>query len=80
MADGARIAATVIRPKRVTTPLPTLLEFMLSDSPTDAKESAAHGYVGVVAYPVTLAKGTAVKGDVIKGADGSREPRAQEAG
>jgi len=68
MADGARIAATVIRPKRLTNPLPTLLEFMLSDSPTDAKESAAHGYVGVVAYPVTLAKGTAVKGNAPKGA------------
>lgn len=67
MADGGHIAATVIRPKRVTTSLPTLLEFMLSDSPIDAKESAAHGYVGVVAYPVTLAKGTAVKGSAVKG-------------
>ena len=68
MADGARIAATVIRPKRFTNPLPTLLEFMPSDSPTDAKESAAHGYVGVVAYPLTLAKGSAVKGNAPKGA------------
>jgi putative CocE/NonD family hydrolase len=67
MTDGTRIAATVIRPKRVTSPLPALLEFMPSDSPTDAKESAAHGYAGVVAYPMTLAKGTAVKANAAKG-------------
>ena len=62
MADGARIAATVVRPRRFTNPLPTLLEFMPGDSPTDARESAAHGYVGVVAYPVTVVQGTAAKG------------------
>ncbi len=50
MADGRSVPATVIRPKRVANPLPTLLEFALSDAPTDAKEAAAHGYVGVVAY------------------------------
>ena len=58
MADGSHLAATVIRPRRVTTSLPTLLEFVPSDAPTDAKESAAHGYVGVVAYPVAMAGGT----------------------
>src|SRR3546814_18825483 len=30
--------------------LPTLLEFTLMRSPADARASAAHGYVGVVAY------------------------------
>jgi putative CocE/NonD family hydrolase len=78
MADGARIAATVIRPKRFTNPLPALLEFMLSDSPTDAKESAAHGYAGVVAYPVTLAKGAAAKGAARARNPGKRPPFEHE--
>ena len=46
---GGSIAVLVIRPKRFANPLPTLLEFTLSDSATDAKECAAHGYVGVAA-------------------------------
>jgi uncharacterized protein len=48
--DGADISAVVIRPKSLTNPLPTLLEFTIGDSPNYAKESAAHGYAGVVAY------------------------------
>ena len=48
--DGADISAVVIRPKGLTNPLPALLEFTGEDSPNYAKESAAHGYAGVVAY------------------------------
>jgi putative CocE/NonD family hydrolase len=46
---GASIAAVVIRPN-LDNPLPTLLEFRFDDSQVSAKECAAHGYVGVVAY------------------------------
>ena len=48
--DGVRIAAVLVRPKTPSTPLPTLLEFTIYDSQNYAKECAAHGYVGVVAY------------------------------
>jgi putative CocE/NonD family hydrolase len=48
--DGASITAVVIRPKGVGNPLPTLLEFTIYDAQNYAKECAAHGYVGVVAY------------------------------
>ena len=46
----ASLAALVIRPKGSTKPLPTLLEFTIYHSQNYAKECAAHGYVGVVAY------------------------------
>jgi uncharacterized protein len=49
-ADGASISAVVIRPNGTANPLPTLLEFRLDDSQNYAKDCAAHGYVGVVAY------------------------------
>jgi hypothetical protein len=48
--DGVSIAAVLVRPKTPSTPLPTLLEFTIYDSQNYAKECAAHGYVGVVAY------------------------------
>jgi uncharacterized protein len=48
--DGASIAAVVVRPKSLSKPLPTLLEFTIYDSRSYAKECAAHGYVGMVAY------------------------------
>jgi uncharacterized protein len=48
--DGAGIAAVMVRPKTASKPLPTLLEFTIYDSQNYAKECAAHGYVGVVAY------------------------------
>jgi uncharacterized protein len=48
--DGASIAAMVVRPKSASTPLAALLEFTIDDTRNHAKESAAHGYVGVVAY------------------------------
>jgi putative CocE/NonD family hydrolase len=49
-ADGANIAIVMIRPKTPPKPLPALLEFTIGDSRNFAKECAAHGYVGVVAY------------------------------
>jgi putative CocE/NonD family hydrolase len=49
-AGGAGISAVVIRPKGRTAVLPALFEFTLSASRNDAKECAAHGYAGVVAY------------------------------
>ncbi|HET8880560.1 MAG TPA: CocE/NonD family hydrolase [Solimonas sp.] len=47
---GIAIHARIVRPKRAAAKLPTLLEFTLMPSPADARVSAAHGYVGVVAY------------------------------
>ncbi len=49
-ADGASIAAMMVRPKSLVKPSPTLLEFTIHDSQNSAIECAAHGYVGVVAY------------------------------
>ena len=48
--DGVSISAVVIRPSGPTSPLPTLLEFRIDDAQNYAKECAAHGYAGVVAY------------------------------
>ena len=49
--DGANISAVVVRPKDDSKPLPALLEFTIYvDSHTFAKECAAHGYVGIVAF------------------------------
>jgi putative CocE/NonD family hydrolase len=48
--DGASISAVVIRPNSLAKPLPTLLEFRIDDAQNFAKDCAAHGYVGVVAY------------------------------
>ena len=50
-ADGATISAVLVRPNAPAKPLPALLEFTFDDSQNYAKECAAHGYVGVVAYP-----------------------------
>lgn len=44
------IGAVLVRPRNPSKPLPTLLEFTIYDSRNYAKECAAHGYVGVVAY------------------------------
>lgn len=57
--DGARISALVIRPNNPASPLPALLEFTIDDSQNYAKECAAHGYVGVVAYTRGSPKGAA---------------------
>ncbi len=48
--DGVSIAALLVRPQTISKPLPALLEFTIYDSRNYAKECAAHGYVGVVAY------------------------------
>ncbi|MEJ0004812.1 MAG: CocE/NonD family hydrolase [Steroidobacteraceae bacterium] len=51
MPDGPQLAARVIRPRNAAATLPTLLEFTLGDDPnSDLRETAAHGYVGVIAY------------------------------
>ena len=47
---GASIAALSVRPKSPAKALPTLLEFTIYDASNYAKECAAHGYVGVVAF------------------------------
>jgi putative CocE/NonD family hydrolase len=48
--EGVSIAATVIRPKTSQKPLPTLLEYTTYVTPGYAREAAAHGYVGMIAY------------------------------
>jgi uncharacterized protein len=56
--DGAQLAARVIRPRNGPATLPALLEFTLGDDPnSDSRETAAHGYVGVVAYVRSPATG-----------------------
>jgi len=50
-ADGTRIRAIVVRPRAAARPLSTLLEFtILVDARNLARECAAHGYAGVVAF------------------------------
>jgi putative CocE/NonD family hydrolase len=48
--EGATLAAVLVRPKSSSKPLPTLLEFTIYSAQNYAKECAAHGYVGMVAY------------------------------
>ncbi len=52
MRDGAKISATVVRPRRVTTPQPAILVYSIYTTSGDrtALASAARGYVGVAAY------------------------------
>jgi putative CocE/NonD family hydrolase len=49
-SGGVGIAATLVRPRGAPQPLAALLEYTIYDSDNYAKECAAHGYVGVVAY------------------------------
>jgi putative CocE/NonD family hydrolase len=50
-ADGTSITAMLVLPKSSTKALPTLLQLALDVSPQNyAKECAAHGYAGIVAY------------------------------
>jgi putative CocE/NonD family hydrolase len=50
-ADGTSITALLVLPKSSTIALPTLLQLALEVSPQNyAKECAAHGYAGIVAY------------------------------
>jgi putative CocE/NonD family hydrolase len=55
--DGASISVMVIRPKDNTDPLPALFEFTMSGTQNYARDSAAHGYAGVVAYSRGKRKG-----------------------
>jgi putative CocE/NonD family hydrolase len=55
--DGASISARVIRPKDSSNPLPALFEFTINGAQNYARDSAAHGYVGVVAYSRGKRKG-----------------------
>jgi putative CocE/NonD family hydrolase len=49
--DGARLSAVLVRPRAAAQPRPALLEFTISVAARNlARECAAHGYVGVVAY------------------------------
>jgi putative CocE/NonD family hydrolase len=48
--EGASIAAVLVRPKNPAKPTPTLLEFTIYDGEHYAKECAAHGYAGIVAF------------------------------
>ena len=49
--DGATINAVLVRPKADGKQIPALLEFTIYvNSPNYAKECAAHGYAGIVAY------------------------------
>jgi uncharacterized protein len=52
MPDGGIICAVVVRPRGSATRLPTLLQFTVyanaDQNLSDARQSAAHGYVGVV--------------------------------
>jgi putative CocE/NonD family hydrolase len=57
--NGASIPVVVIRPNSLSDPLPTLLEFRVDDSQSFAKDCAAHGYVGVVAYALGRQKSAA---------------------
>jgi len=55
---GGSIAVVLVRPKGEAKPLPALLEFTIYvNSPNYAKECAAHGYAGVVAYTRELHDG-----------------------
>jgi uncharacterized protein len=48
--EGVSIAAMILRPKGPQKPLPALLEYTTYLGPGYAREVAAHGYVGVIAY------------------------------
>lgn len=49
-AGGARLYARVVRPKKITTKLPAILEFTIFVTEDDAKAAASRGYAGVIAY------------------------------
>lgn len=56
--DGVSIAAALVRPKGPQKPLPALLEYTTYLTPGFAREAAAHGYVGVIAYARGRGKST----------------------
>ncbi len=59
-ADGVMLSARLVRPKGESKRLPALLEFTISsDTQSLARECAAHGYIGVLAYARGKLKSTA---------------------
>jgi hypothetical protein len=58
--EGIDIYARLVRPKTAAKPLPTLLEYTTYLTPGYAREVAAHGYVGVIAYARGTGKSTGV--------------------
>jgi putative CocE/NonD family hydrolase len=56
--DKTSISAVVIRSKNAANPLPALFEFTIHGSQNYARECAAHGYIGVVAYTRGDGKGS----------------------
>jgi uncharacterized protein len=78
-SDHAEISALVVRPKSVPTPLPTLLEFRMSADPRDgAKECAAHGYIGVIAYARAAGLGGETSTPSTSTREGSEAPAPYE--
>ncbi len=55
---GVSIAAAFVRPTGPQKPLPALLEYTTYLTPGFAREAAAHGYVGVIAYARGRGKST----------------------
>ena len=56
--QGVRLRATLARPRGASRPLPAVLEFAADPAAAvHAREFAAHGYAGVVAYSRALGKG-----------------------
>ena len=55
---GVSIAAMLVRPTGPQKPLPALLEYTTALTPGFAREAAAHGYVGVIAYARGRGKST----------------------
>jgi putative CocE/NonD family hydrolase len=50
-SDGTMLSAVMVKPRDAPKALPALLEFTIRVSPQNrARQAAAHGYVGVVAY------------------------------
>jgi uncharacterized protein len=56
--NGVSIAASLVRPTGPLKPLPALLEYTTYLTPGFAREAAAHGYVGVIAYARGRGKST----------------------
>ena len=63
--DHASISVLLVRPRGIAAPVPALLELTMSAGPrNDAKESAAHGYAGLIAYARGTGSSTGKSPDV----------------
>jgi predicted acyl esterase len=72
--ERARLSIAVIRPRSAASPLPALLEFTDDPDARDrARECAAHGYAGVVAYSTSSGHAPA---DGVSGARAGEDARA----